>query len=149
MDSILILQTFLDDMAKAVMEGDFPTYRRSTCLPFHLITHDSNIVVTTEEDLRQGFESFRSLLQTQRVTDYIRLVESVQRLDDTLITGRYVSHLIAGAMRVVPPFHSQITLRLSDDRWQAASITNALANSRWPVQVLSVPQTDPEKGPEQ
>lgn len=144
-----IAQTYLDEIAAAVMSGDYQAYRRGMTLPFYLITHTANLAVTTEEALRDGFDTFCSLLQIQRVTDYIRLVDSAQRLDADLISARYVTHLIAGGTRITEPFHSQITLRMTGDRWCAASITNALSNSRWPLDVLRGPDPDPLKGPDQ
>ncbi|MFN4129171.1 MAG: hypothetical protein ACK4GC_05075 [Paracoccaceae bacterium] len=144
-----ILQTYLDEIAAAVMAGDFVAYRAGVMLPFHLVTHTENLAITDEDTLRGGFDTFRGMLQSQRVTDYIRLVESAQTLDPDLITGRYVTHLIAGGMRVLDPFQSQITLRLVDGGWRAASITNALAKSRWPLVLTSLTKTDLRKGPEE
>lgn len=144
-----ILQSYLDDIAAAVMVGDFAAYRAGVQLPFHLVTPSVNVSIDTEDALRDGFDQFRSMLQTQRVTDYIRLVDSAQALDPDLITGRYITHLISGGMRVLDPFQSQITLRHTEGRWQAASITNALANSRWPFLISSLGTTDPSKGPEE
>jgi hypothetical protein len=149
MNAAIILQTYLDEIAAAVMAGDFAAYQAGVVLPFHLVTHTANVAITGEDGLRDGFESFRTMLQTQRVTDYIRLVESAQALDPELITGRYVTHLIAGGMRVLDPFHSQITLRHVEGRWRAASITNALANSRWPFLISQIGTTAPPKGPEE
>lgn len=149
MQSGTILQTYLDEIAKAVMAGDFASYQAGVALPFHLVTHSANLTITTEAALREGFETFRAMLQTRRVTDYIRLVESSQFLDPELMTGRYVTHLISGGMRVLDPFLSQITLRLVEGRWRAASITNALANSRWPFLISSSGMTAPSKGPEE
>lgn len=149
MDAAIILQAYLDEIASAVMAGDFAAYQAGVVLPFHLVTHTANVAITSDEALKEGFETFRSMLQTQRVTDYIRLVESAQTLDQDLITGRYVTHLISGGMRVLDPFHSQITLRLVDGRWRAASITNALANSRWPFLISQINTTAPPKGPEE
>lgn len=149
MQAAAILQTYLDEIAAAVMAGDFAAYRAGVVLPFHLVTHTANLTVSTEAELHDGFTSFHGMLRSQKVTDYIRLVESAQSLDPDLITGRYVSHLISGGMRVLDPFHSQITLRHVGGRWCAASITNALANSRWPLLMPSLPKTDPQKGPDQ
>ncbi|MDO8885276.1 hypothetical protein [Pseudotabrizicola sp.] len=149
MQAAAILQTYLDEIAAAVMAGDFVAYRVGVVLPFHLVTHTANMTISTEDDLRVGFETFCGMLKSQRVTDYIRLVESAQDIDSSLITGRYVSHLISGGMRVIDPFHSQITLRHDEGRWRAASITNALANSRWPVLMPSLATPDLRKGPEE
>lgn len=149
MQASAILQTYLDEIAQAVMTGDFATYRAGVVLPFHLVTHTENLTLTSDDDLRAGFDTFCLMLKAQRVTDFIRFVESAQAIDPHLITGRYVSHVISGGMRVLDPFQSQITLRLVDDRWRAASITNALANSRWPLVLSSLAKPDLRKGPEE
>lgn len=130
-----VLQRYLDEIAGAVMRRDWPAYRAGVSLPFQLVTHSASLHIDTEEELRLGFDTFADTLRIQRITDYLRLVESAEQLDEALITGRYITHMMAGAYRVIPPFRSQITLRMEDGRWRAASITNALANSRWPIVV--------------
>jgi hypothetical protein len=142
-----ILQDYLDRIATAVLTGDWATYEAGVVLPFHLVTHAANITVATQDDLRAGFDAFHQTLQIQRVTDFIRLVETAKLLDKDLISGRYVTHLMAGSHRIIPPYTSQITLRRQDGIWRAASITNALANSRWPLLMPSVVATSPKEGP--
>lgn len=143
-----ITQTYLDDVADAVMADDFDTYQSRVCLPFYLITHTSTVVIDTEAKLRRAFDDFRETLRSQRVTQYIRLVESAAQLDHDLISARYVSHLMSGGNRILDPFRSEITLRLEGNLWRAASITNSLANSRWPLTVLRSAEDIPLKGPE-
>ena len=148
MDALAILQSYLDEVSRAVMDDDWAGYSDAISLPFHLVSHDESKVVTTLTDLRAGFDQFREMLKIQKVTDFIRLVESAGRLDRDLISGKYVSHILANGHRLLPPFRSQITLRLEGNRWRAASITNALANSRWPLVRLALhPETDPKEGP--
>ncbi|MFN3721507.1 MAG: hypothetical protein ACK4VZ_00565 [Paracoccaceae bacterium] len=149
MQAAAILQTYLDEIATAVMAGDFAAYRAGIATPFHLVTHTESLTLFSDDELQAGFDSFCSMLKLQRVTNYIRLVESAQQLDPDLLAGRYITHLIAGGMRVLDPFQSQITLRRVGDRWCAASITNALANSRWPLVLSSLAKTDLQKGPEE
>ena len=149
MHAAAILQTYLDEMSTSVMTGDFATYLAGVALPFHLVTQAESVSLATEDDLRIGFESFHAMLKSQKVTDYIRLVESAQVLDPDLIAGKYITHVIAGSLRVFEPFSSQITLRRVEDRWCAASITNAIAKSRWPLLLTSVTTTDLRKGPEE
>lgn len=138
MDSAAIVQSCLDEVSAAVLHDDWPTYRDSISLPFAVISHDESKIVTTEEDLRAGFDSFRDTLRAQKVTDYIRLVEQAWRIDHDLISGSYVSHIIAGGQRIVAPFKSLMTLRLIGNHWRAASVTNGLGNSRWPLIRLEV-----------
>ncbi|MGB8815469.1 MAG: hypothetical protein WCC57_20015 [Paracoccaceae bacterium] len=139
MHSLAPLQTYLDHIGAAVLANDWPTYRAGVCLPFHLVTATASLTVTTEADLRAGFDSFVDTLRSQHVTDFIRLAEASVQLDDQLISGRYVTHLLANGLRIIPPFRSQITLRYVGDHWCGASISNALANSRWPLLMPGLP----------
>ena len=138
------LQLYLDEVAATVMRRDFAGYRTYIALPFQLVTHAASMHIADEDALQRGFDTFALTLRAQRITDYVRLVEGAEELDEALITGRYVTHMMAGAHRVIPPFRSQITLRLEDGRWRAASITNALANARWPLISPVVALTDDE-----
>jgi hypothetical protein len=133
-----LLQTWLDDMGAAVLAGDWPGYAARVCLPFHLITDAASLVVATEQELRQGFDTFLTMLRAEQITDYIRLADSAVQINRRLISGRYTTHLMAGGNRVVPPFRSQITLRQEAGVWRAASISNALTNSSWPIVVPGI-----------
>ena len=71
-----ILQSCLDDVSTAVLADDWNTCRDAVCLPCHIISHDESKVVATLDDLKAGYDLFCATLRAQRVTDYIRLVES-------------------------------------------------------------------------
>lgn len=142
MDAARILQSYLDEIAAAVMAKDWETYRDGIALPCAVISHDESKIVATEDELRAGFDSFVDTLRSQRVTDYVRLVEQAAMLDADLISGSYISHIIAGGQRIVAPYRSIMTLRLVGNRWRAASVTNGLANSRWPLMRLQLPEED-------
>jgi hypothetical protein len=86
------LQLYLDEVGAAVMKQDYAAYRERVCLPFHLVTHTNNINVITEEALHLGFTTFADSLRIQKITDYLRLVEGAEMLDDVLLTGRYITH---------------------------------------------------------
>lgn len=144
MPALQLLQSYLDEIGTAVLRGDWETYRSHVQLPFTLITEAATLTVSTEADLRQGFDSFHDMLQFQKVTDYVRLAESAVEIDDHLISGRYVSHFIAGSHRILPPFRSTMTLRLLGNTWRAVAITNSTSNMQWPIQMPRVDQ--PPKG---
>jgi len=144
MPAMQLLQSCLDEIGAATMAGDWQTYRAHVELPFTLITETATMLVETEAELRKGFDSFHDMLKFQKVTQYVRLADSAVELSDTLISGRYVSHFIAGAHRIVPPFRSTMTLRLVGNSWRAVAITNSLSNMQWPIQVPRVDQ--PLKG---
>lgn len=147
MPALQLLQSYLDEIGNAVLTGDWLTYRDHVQLPFTLITETATLNVITEEDLRKGFDSFHNMLKFQKITHYIRLAESVVDLDDRLMSGRYVSHFMAGTHRILPPFRSTITLRLVGNTWRAVAITNAISNMRWPIHLPRIDQ--PPKGTDQ
>ena len=133
MPALQVMQSWLDEAGNATLVGDWDTYRACVVLPFHLITEKATMVVDTEDVLRRGFDEFRQNLAIMRVTDYIRLGESAAEIGPDLIAGRYVTHLMSNAHRIVPPFRSHVTLRRQGNRWCAASIVNALSNTQWPI----------------
>jgi len=132
MNATVIAQAYLDEVALAVMADNWDAYRHCISSPFLMINHTGTMHFATPEDLRSLYTEFLGMLRTQRVTDYIRLVEDAELIDRDLITARYVTHLLSGGNRIMDPVRSSISLRFEDGRWRAASITNALSNSRWP-----------------
>lgn len=138
MPAMQIMQSYLDELSTAVLVGDWDTYRSHVAMPFTLITETATLVVDTEENLRAGFDNFHNMLKFQKVTHYIRLVDTAVELGDMLISGRYTSHVMAGAHRIIPPFRSNMTLRLNGNRWSAAAITSSISNMQWPIQMPRV-----------
>lgn len=133
MQATSIAQAYLDEVADIVMGGDWEAYCDTISRPFLLITHNSTLTFATPDDIRGVYDDFRQLLQTQRATDLVRLVDSAQQIDPNLISARYVTHLMSGSHRLMDPVRSSISLRLEGNRWRAASITNAVSSSRWPL----------------
>jgi hypothetical protein len=143
-----IVQTYLDEVSAIVMANDWKAYTDVLCRPFMMITHAETLTFATPDDIRALYDRFRDLLQSQRVTDYIRLVDAAEQIDPDLISARYVTHLLSGGMRIMDPVKSGITLRLEGNRWRAASITNAVSNSRWPLLMPRLGPAFPVKGPD-
>jgi hypothetical protein len=149
MNTAAILQDYLDTVGSSVMADDWAAYRECILLPCHVVSFSLNKVITDEDDLRRGFVEFRDTLRFHRVTDYIRLVERADLMDDALLSGSYFSHLLCNGHRLLEPFRSQITLRQIGGRWKAVSVTNGLANSRWATAAKGQPMEHETKGPDQ
>lgn len=150
-DAAAILQDFLDAVSETIMLDDWDGFRDAVSLPLHIISHDESKVVTTEAELKLIFDQFRNTLRFQKVTDYIRLVDSATLLDRFLISGNYITHLLARGHRILVPFRSQMTLRLQANRWRVASVTNGITTSRWRLirQQLAPDSDSDPKGPSQ
>lgn len=128
MDAGLILQAHLNQMTDCVMRADFAGYRTGFALPLSIMTTTTTQFVTSEEDLRLGFEEFVMMLQMQRVTDCVRLVSAAQRLDQQLIGGTYCSHLMVGGSRILPPVTSLVILRQDPGHdWRTVCVANGVA----------------------
>jgi hypothetical protein len=139
---VSILQSWLDEVGQAVMDGDFATYARHVVLPFANVNPVATLVVTTEEELRAGFDVFCQMIHSQRVTDYIRLVSEAHTIGESIIAGSYVTNLLSNGQRLSPPFTSTVVLRRGPEgRWQAATIANPLIAPNWPIH-----HVQPEEG---
>jgi hypothetical protein len=129
----LILQEILDDLGSAVMTDDWAGFVTRIDLPFEMDTDSTTITVVSRDDLRDGYDRFRELIQLRRVTDYIRLAETATYDTPDTIRGVYVSHLLSNGTRVLPPYRSEMTLRLRGNRWTVTRIRNTWTNDRWPI----------------
>lgn len=149
MPALQILQAYLDEVGDACLRDDWETYVAAVELPFILMTQAATICISTQDELRIGFDAFCATLKHQRVTDHIRLAESAVDLDQGLISGRYTTHLLSGSHRIIPPYRSSITLRLAGNHWRAASISNDLVNTHWPLHLPQVGEDLLLKGTEE
>lgn len=128
-----IFQDWLDRVGDAVVAGDFETYAAAVALPFTLITEASTISVPDESALRAGFDTYRVMLDAQRVTHMVRTASDVCAMGPGLILGNYTTHLMSNALPVVPPFISAMTLRDENGVWKASMIVNSTSNAKWPI----------------
>lgn len=128
-----ILEEYLERVGRAVMADDFETYADHVSLPLVLVTEVTTLVIQNIAELEHGFDAFVEMMQSQNVTEFLRVVESAVVSDDGLVSGRYVTHILRDGQPIVPPIGSRIGLRLEDDRWRAVSIASSLTNARWPI----------------
>jgi hypothetical protein len=128
-----ILQRVVDEVGATLMTGDWDTYAGQVLLPFTLQTGRATMVIETVDDLREGFNRFHEMIVVQKLTDYIRLVETAQHTAPDMIEGIYVSHLMRHAHRVVEPYRSTMWLREVNGRWKIPHIRNELNNASWPL----------------
>lgn len=136
-----ILQRYLDDVGAAVMRDRFEDYAARVHLPFNLVTTAANIVVSSVEDLHDGFDDFVDMLASQGVTDLIRGARHAEFDAEGGICGVYETNLLNRGTRVVPSFYSQICLRRIDGTWKATMIRNTTSDTRWPI---LIPKVDPD-----
>lgn len=139
MEPTLLLQAYLDEATGAVLSGDWAAYREGISLPCTMISPDVSTITATEADLRAEFDAVCAMLQVHQVTTFVKIVDSAYFLDKDLLSGFYVSHMLAQGRPVIPPYRSVLDLRLEGKRWRAAAVTNGLNSSRLPAATSATP----------
>jgi hypothetical protein len=128
-----ILQTYLDDVAKAVVAERFEDYAECVQLPLRILTSSANLNVTTLDDLRDGFDDFVEMIQSHGVTHMVRPVKAAVFQGNDHIVGIYETRLMAGDRLALPVFHSKMWIGCYGGVWKAIKIHNTTKEARWPM----------------
>ncbi|RYI35173.1 MAG: hypothetical protein EON48_01235 [Acetobacteraceae bacterium] len=128
-----VLQTFVDNIGKAVMEERFDDYAAMIELPLTILTSSARLKVSTRDDLEEGFVAFTEMLRSIGVTSYVRTVKHARFQGNDHIVGIYETRLMHGQHQVVPTFHSKMWIGSSDGVWKTIRINNTTNDARWPM----------------
>lgn len=137
-----ILQAYLDDMGKAVMNDWFEVYASRIELPLNIVTSAANLTVTTRADLEDGFDTFVEMMRSRGVTEMLRTVKAATFQGNDHIVGVYETRLMAGDTLALPIFHSKMWIGCYDGVWKAIKITNTTNEARWPLLLTRLGQDD-------
>lgn len=128
-----ILQTFVDDIGKTVMDDHFDAYATMVDLPLTIMTSSARLKIDTLEDLQEGFDAFTDMLQGIGVTEMLRTVKNARFQGNDHIVGIYESRLMKGDRQAVPTFHSKAWIGLHGGTWKLIRVNNTTNDSRWPM----------------
>lgn len=134
-----ILQAYLDEMAKIVMNEWFDAYAARVQLPLSILTSSANITVTTRADLEDGFDDFIEMIRSHGVTHMQRAVQAATFQGNDHIVGVYETRLLAGEKLALPVFHSKMWIGCYDGVWKAIKIHNTTNEARWPMLLTRLP----------
>lgn len=133
MRATTILQAYLDEMGKAVMNEWFDVYASRIQLPLSILTSSANLTVRTLADLEEGFDEFVEMIRIRGVTDMLRTVQAATFQGNDHIVGVYETRLMAGDKLALPVFHSKMWIGCYDGAWKAIKIHNTTDEARWPM----------------
>lgn len=133
MRATTILQAYLDEMGKAVMNEWFEVYASRIQLPLSILTSSANLTVRTLADLEEGFDEFVEMIRIRGVTDMLRTVQAATFQGNDHIVGVYETRLMAGDKLALPVFHSKMWIGCYDGAWKAIKIHNTTDEARWPM----------------
>lgn len=128
-----ILQTYLDDMGKAVMNEWFEDYAGRIQLPLTILTSSASITVANRADLEDGFDDFVEMIRSHGVTHMQRTVQAATFQGNDHVVGVYETRLMAGEKLALPVFHSKMWIGCYDGVWKAIKIHNTTHEARWPM----------------
>jgi hypothetical protein len=128
-----ILQTYLDEVGKAVLTERFETYCTLIQLPLSILTSSANLTVATVDDLQDGFDEYCDMMRSLGVSDMVRTVKTARFQGNDHIVGIYETRLMDGPRQVLPTFHSKMWIGCFDGVWKAEKIHNTTKDGRWPM----------------
>lgn len=70
-------------------------------------------------------------MQTQGVTDIVRRVLAIHKIEDDWMDVTVETNMLRNALRLVDPFKTQFVLRPSDGEWRIAIIRSSLGHINW------------------
>jgi len=136
--AMVLLQEVLDIQSQALLQGDIALMRSTIALPYRRMTRDVDVIVETEADLEMEVRAFAGSLRSLSTNALIRLVTDAEFLNDTLIEGYYVTHVLHNATAMVPSYDNRIVLERIDGAWKLVEVTSNLVSQRWPLDLLRV-----------
>ena len=125
----VILQTWLDEVIVHMFADDFDAWVDTMGCPMVTVSSEGHSLISTRDMLRDKYDQWRLQFQVQRITDMIRIAKDVTFVSDTQIQGDYTTEIISHGQRVLPRFHSNITLELQGRRWRATELISGMTGS--------------------
>ena len=135
--AVRIYQDNLDAVSKALMDGDLQEMMKFIAIPNMMSTRDTELVMSSPEELDMVMQDFRAQLLARGVTSYRRIC-----LEADFVTGR--DDMIAGHHRTetrsdtgvaVEPYLNHMVLMRIDGRWMGIWLQAIMDNTE--LQILS------------
>ncbi|WP_299402880.1 hypothetical protein [uncultured Roseobacter sp.] len=132
---LTIYQSFIEDLSAANTEDDFETYCSYLLFPYTSHTEFADTIIATPEDVRPFFDMLRDTMREKSCDRLVRRAEDAEFISSDLICGYHATEFCAGETCVFGPIKSRMILKRENTNWYLKSVTNSLANSRFPYNV--------------
>ncbi|MCR9109921.1 hypothetical protein [Marivita sp. XM-24bin2] len=132
-----IYQENLDAVSKALMDGDLREMMRHIAIPNMMSTHDTEIVMSSPEELDIVMTDFRAQLLARGVEVYTRTcleADFVVGRDD-MIAGHHRTETEGADGVAVNPYLNHMVLMRIDGRWMGIWLQAILKNTE--LEILS------------
>ncbi|MFZ7090290.1 hypothetical protein [Primorskyibacter sp. 2E233] len=126
-----IYRRHLDIVTTALWGRDWETLARNLAVPSRIRTQDTEIVMTTEQDLFEHMFAVRKSLGTLGATNYQRIPIAAEytNADKTEIEGTHTVYVLGGGSYIMEPFVSSQTLIRQNGVWKGYDLKSGVKNS--------------------
>lgn len=137
-EALNIYQRVLDEMTKAVMEGDAKLIASYLHQPFHMRTAGGWFPICTFDDVDQLVSSMHFSFKIQGVTDYERIASQAKFLGADEIEGFHTTHVFRGGRAMIAPYENRMKMKKIGDDWRVTIAEHSLENFKWPLMMPKV-----------
>ena len=130
-------QDNLDAVSKALMEGDLREVMRHIAIPNMMSTHDTEIVMSSPEELDMVITDFRSALLERGVASYVRTCLEADFVvgSDDMIAGRHRTYTADAEGTPITSYLNHMVLMRINGSWMGIWLQSIMANTE--LQILS------------
>ncbi|MEP2641158.1 hypothetical protein [Roseobacter sp.] len=134
-DPLSIYQSFINNLSVANMNDDFDTYCSYMLFPHSAHTEFADTTISTRADVRPFFDMMREQRINLHQGRLVRQAESAEFISGDLICGYHTTAFLTGDTVIRGPIKSRMMLKREGTAWYMKSVTNSLANTRFPCTV--------------
>lgn len=119
-------------ITRGLLDGKFDLYRSAFHLPLRVEPRgDIPYVLADEDALRADWQLYRDAILIQGVTDLVRRVLVITKIDPDWIEVAAETNMLRHAQRIVDPFKTQFVLRPVGGDWRIAIVRSSLGHINW------------------
>lgn len=122
-----VVQAHLDAVNRAYLSEDIDGLCASVQLPLFVQASRETQVFSSLDTLVPEFKRHCTQFKVHSVTDVVRTVTHAEMLGQRRIQATYRSHVLSGALLIIPAYKSTMTLQQGEDlNWRVTSIIHPM-----------------------
>lgn len=134
-----IYQQVLNDTSQHINQPSFAGYAGTFRFPMSLHTETEDSVLTDPEELRPYFDTLVGIREASGADELARFAIHAAFVDDTLIAGHHIAHMLKDGQDIKAPVASRWLLRRIGEDWKIVSVANGLIDHEFPLRPLEGP----------
>ncbi|MEP1537209.1 hypothetical protein [Pseudophaeobacter sp.] len=134
-EPVSLYQTFLDAHGQSIKDKDFETFCSLCCFPYTYHNLSIDIVVNGPEDLIDVFKDLCGSYDGRLGDNVVRTADRAEFLQADLICGYHTACVYRDGKQSGQPLQSRMLLKRHNIEWRLESVTNALENNSFSLEI--------------